>query len=201
MIAGEGQIQPLEPEAEMPAADTLADTATLIADRSQALVDFYRNHHTTLVRFVTAQTGSFDDAQEVVQEAYVRTLAMERPGTIRFLAGYLWRIAMNLAINRRKQQADRARLWREAPRPLAEDEPSTDRLVEGQEHLAIIERAVQELPPKCREAFVLHVLRGLKFEEVGRVMGISERMAYKHVGRALEYLQSCLDGAETRSAR
>jgi RNA polymerase sigma factor (sigma-70 family) len=201
VIASDGQTQPLEAEAETPAADTLAEAPAVIPDRSQALVDFYRNHHATLVRFVTVQTGSFDDAQEVVQEAYVRTLAMERPGTIRFLAGYLWRIAMNLAINRKKQQADRARLWREAPRPLAEDEPSTDRLVEGQERLALIERALRELPPKCREAFVLHVLRGLKFEEVGRVMGISERMAYKHVGRALEHLQSCLDGADTRGAR
>jgi RNA polymerase sigma-70 factor (ECF subfamily) len=171
-------------------------------DHSQALAEMFRSHHTAQVRFIAARMGSVEDAQEIVQEAYVRTLAMERPGTIRFLPGYLWRIAMNLAINHRKQQADRARLWRAAPRPVAEHEPSIDRLVEGQERLAIMERALTKLPPKCREAFVLHVLRGLKFDEVGRVMGISERMAYKHVGRALEYLHSCLDGDdETRSVR
>lgn len=169
---------------------------------SQALVDFYQNHHTTLVRFVTAQTGSFDDARELVQEAYVRALALERPGTIKFLAGYLWRVAMNLAINHRKQQAERARLWCAAPRSLIEEESSAERTVEARERLAIMERALKKLPPKCLEAFVLHVLRGLKFDEVGRVMGISERMAYKHVARALEYLQSCLDADdEARSAQ
>jgi RNA polymerase sigma factor (sigma-70 family) len=170
-------------------------------DHSRAVAEMFRSHHTAQVRFVAARVGSVEDAQEIVQEAYVRTLAMERPGTIRFLPGYLWRIAMNLAINHRKQQADRGRLRHAAPRQFTEDEPSADRLVEGQERLAIVERALKKLPPKCREAFVLHVLRGLKFHEVSRVMGISERMAYKHVGRALEYLQLCLDGDdEPRSA-
>jgi RNA polymerase sigma-70 factor (ECF subfamily) len=173
-----------------------------MSNHSQALAEMFRSHHTAQVRFIAARMGSVEDAQEIVQEAYARTLAMERPRTIRFLPGYLWRIAMNLAINQRKQQADRARLWRSTPPSVAKDEPSAERLVEGQERLAIMERALEKLPPKCREAFVLHVLRGLKFEEVGRVMGISERMAYKHVGRALEYLQSCLDGdGDTRSAR
>jgi len=171
-------------------------------DHAQALAEMFRAHHAAQVRFIAVRTGSVEDAKEIVQEAYVRTLAMERPGTIRFLPGYLWRIATNLAINHRKQQADRARLWRAAPLSVTEDEPSAERRIEGQERLAIIERALMRLPPKCREAFVLHVLRGLKFDEVGRVMAISERMAYKHVGRALEYLQSCLDGDdETRSAR
>jgi RNA polymerase sigma-70 factor (ECF subfamily) len=162
----------------------------------------FHTHHAAQVRFIAVRTGSVEDAKEIVQEAYARTLAVERPGTIRFLPGYLWRIAMNLAINHRKQQADRTRLRHAVPRPVTEDEPSPDRLVEGEERLAIVERALKKLPPKCREAFVLHVLRGLKFDEVSRVMGISERMAYKHVGRALEYLQSCLDDDdETRSAR
>lgn len=178
------------------------DTAAPLQGGSQALIDFYRNHHTTLVRFVTVQTGSFDDAQELVQEAYVRTLVMERPGTIRFFAGYLWRIAMNLAINHKKQRAERARLWRDAPRSFIEEEPSAERTAEARERLAILERALGKLPPKCLEAFVLHVLSGLKFDEVGRAMGISERMAYKHVARALEYLQFSLDVAdEPRSAR
>ena len=62
--------------------------------------------------------------------------------------------------------------------------------------------AIGELPRRCLEAFVLHVLKGLTFDEVGREMGISDRMAKKHVARALEYLQTCLDAAnETRSAR
>ena len=63
-------------------------------------------------------------------------------------------------------------------------------------------RAIGELPARCLEAFVLHIENGMTFAQVGRELGISDRMAKKHLARALEYLQSCAAAAEeTRGAR
>jgi RNA polymerase sigma factor (sigma-70 family) len=154
------------------------------------------------VRFLTVRTGSVEDAKEIVQEAYAKMLALDRPGTISFLAGYLWRIAVNLAIDRRRQRALHERFRRSALLPVEKQEASAESRADARERLAIVERAIGNLPARCLEAFVLHVLRGLTFDEVGREMAISGRMAKKHVARALEYLQTCLDAAnETRRAR
>jgi len=167
-------------------------------DHPQALAEISRNHHAALVRFLTLRTGSSEDAKEIVQEAYAKMLALDRPGTVSFLAGYLWRIAVNLAIDRKREQALRERFSRAIASPSDKREFSAERVVEARERLAIVERAIGELPPRCLEAFTLHVLNGLKFEEVGREMQISGRMAKKHVARALEYLQACLDDADDR---
>jgi RNA polymerase sigma-70 factor (ECF subfamily) len=171
-------------------------------DRSQALTEIFRNHHAALVRFLAVRTGSTEDAKEIVQEAYARVLALDRPGTISVLAGYLWRIAVNLAVDRRRQRTLRER-FSSAVRASAErQEFSAESMCEARERLAIVERALGELPPKCIEAFVLHVLRGLKFDDVGREMGTSGEMARKHVARSLEYLQTRLDAADgMRSVR
>jgi len=149
---------------------------------------------------LTLRTGSREDAKEILQEAYAKLLALDRPGTISFLAAYLWRIAVNLATDRRREQAHHERFRRAALPRMEKQEFSSESVADARERLAIVERAIGELPARCMEAFVLHVLRDLTFQQVGREMGISDRMAKKHVARALEYLQACLDAAnETKS--
>ena len=186
----------LEPALELPGPTGVADTSAGKPDRSHALAEVFRNHHAALVRFVAVRTGSAEDAKEIVQEAYARVLALHRPGTISLLAGYLWRTAVNLATDRGRERALRQRFSSAARASGEREEFSAESTCEARERLAIVERAIGELPPRCLQAFVLHVLNGLKFGEVGREMGISERMATKHVARALEYLQSCLDAAD-----
>jgi RNA polymerase sigma-70 factor (ECF subfamily) len=170
-------------------------------EQSEALAEISRNHYAALVRFLSVRTGSVEDAEEIVQEAFAKMLALDRPGTISFLASYVWRVAVNLAIDRRRQRALRERYTR-SQLPVETREFSAESTVEARERLAIVERAIGNLPARCLEAFILHVLNGLTFDEVGREMGISGRMAQKHLARALEYLQSCLDSADgTRGAR
>jgi RNA polymerase sigma factor (sigma-70 family) len=164
--------------------------------RSLALAEIARNHHAALVRFLALRTGSTEDAKEIVQEAYAKVLALDRPGTISLLVGYLWRVAANLAIDRGRQRTARGRA-EVALSPVGESVPSTESVVELRERLAIVERAISELPPRCHQAFLLRIVEGRRFAQVGREMGITERMAKLHVARAMEYLQLCVAAAET----
>jgi RNA polymerase sigma factor (sigma-70 family) len=164
---------------------------------SPALADLARNHHEALVRFLTLRTGSREDAQEVAQEAYAKLLALDRRDTISFLAGYLWRIAANLAVDhkRRRELSDRFNVQAaQAPDTL---EASSESVVDAHQRLVVIQRALGELPPRCLQAFILRVINGLKFQQVGREMGVSDRMAKAYVARALEYLQDSLDAADS----
>lgn len=177
------------------------DAAAAHEGRAQALADIARNHHAALVRFLMARTGSKEEAREVAQEAYARLLALDTQGPISFLAGYLWRVAANLAIDGKRRRAVRDRFADVEGLDGEGIEPSAERVVEARQRLAIVERALDELPPRCLEAFRLRVLNGLRFEEVGREMRISDRMAKTYVARALQYLQSCLDAADTPGSR
>lgn len=196
MSAGDGGAKRQEAGPVLPiVTDGVSDASPSRAAHSAALAEISRTSHAALVRFLTVRTGSVEDAKEIVQEAYAKMLALERPGTITVVAGYLWRVAVNLAIDRKRHHVLHER-FRRAAIPRAETQDfSAESVVEARERLAIVERGIGELPPRCLEAFVLHVLKGLTFDEVGREMGISDRMAKKHVARALEHLQTCLDSA------
>jgi len=187
-----------EPLADAPGRSEPAGGSSAAAQgQSATLAEIARNHHSALVRFLALRTGSAEDAKEIVQEAYAKVLALDRPDTVSFQLGYLWRIAANLAIDRKRQRMARARLASLALQPTDRCSPSTESVVESRERLAIVQKAIAQLPPRCREAFLLRIVEGQRFARVGREMGISERMAKVHVARAMEYLQDSLDSAES----
>lgn len=178
-----------------------ASASELPGERSQELADIARNHHDALVRFLTVRMGSKEEAKDIAQEAYAKLLALDRPGPISFLAGYLWRIATNLAIDRGRQRGVRERFAGLVSRDDEGLSPSAEQVVEARQRLATVEQAIGELPPKCLEAFRLRVLNGLPFDQVGREMHMSDRMAKNYVARALEHLQSRLERADQPRSR
>lgn len=182
--------------------DTGGSSASDAASHSNALAEVARNHHSALLKFLEARTGSKEEAREVAQEAYAKMLSLDRPGTISFLEGYLWKIAGNLATDRRRQRAVRRRLDTVALFETERFERSPEVLVDTDQRIAMLQRAMDELTPRCLEAFILRVLNGLSFDEVGAQMRISARMAKMYVARALEHCQHCLNAAEgTRRRR
>jgi RNA polymerase sigma-70 factor (ECF subfamily) len=181
------------------AAEFPADTAGALerALRAQALADIARKHHGSLLRVLTQRTGSVEEAKEIAQEAYVKVLAVERRDGIASLDGYLWRSALNLVTDRARRRAVRerfSRAVRSEAEPLA---PSAETVVDARQRLEVIELAVGQLPPRCLDAFILRVVQGRPFDDVGREMGISARMAKVYVARALRSLRTRLEESDS----
>lgn len=188
----------------MSPGDPLADRECAPCDSSlareghtKALADLYRDHHRSLLRILTARTGSRDTAKEVLQEAYAKMLELDRPETVSFLKGYLWKLARNLATNRGSREATRARLDPVALLGREEFAPSPEAILCEQQRLELLERAIDKLSPKVLEAFILRVQHGLTFKQVGKRMNIGERMAQLHIAAALRHFHKYLTASET----
>jgi RNA polymerase sigma factor (sigma-70 family) len=167
---------------------------------TKALADLYREHQESLLRILSARTGSRDVAKEILQEALAKMLELDRrPKAASFLASYLWKIAHNLVVDRQRREATRTRLDPVWSRGREEFAASPEEVLHEQQCLTLMEQAIDKLPSevgtKCFEAFVLRVQHGLTFKEVGKRMDIGERMAQLYVARALEYCQNYLDAA------
>jgi RNA polymerase sigma-70 factor (ECF subfamily) len=181
-------------ESDLP--DSSPGSQVTTEERAATLGEIARHHHSSLVRFLALRTGSAEDAKEIVQEAYAKVLALDRPQPFSLRVGFLWKIAANLAIDRKRQRAAQSRLASIALAPVCACGPSTETVVEQRERLAIVQKAIAQLPPRCRQAFLLRIVEGQRFSFVSREMGITERMAKVHVARAMEYLHACVSAAE-----
>lgn len=161
-------------------------------------VDFaklFREHNAALLRFTAAKLGSEQEAREVAQEAYVRLLQLDRPETIGYLRAFLFKTASNLAMDRLRARRRSPVFHTSADADVAAFDLSPERHCAGEQMVAVLKTALDELPAKCREIFVLHRVEGFSRAEIAIRTGLGERMVRLYMARALEHLRRRVDEA------
>jgi RNA polymerase sigma-70 factor (ECF subfamily) len=181
---------------ELQAANAINEPAGLVA--------VYDQHCGDLLRFLRARTRDPAEAEDVVQELWLRLRDL-RPGPISNARAYLYQMANNLVLDRaraRRRRGIRDHSWTEqsyalAPGPDGEiqtvDPGQTPeaQLVEAEEQRAL-ESAIAELPEGARRAFCLHKIDGLSHAEVAVRLGISRSGVEKHIAVAMKNLRRLL---------
>jgi RNA polymerase sigma factor (sigma-70 family) len=187
----------------MSPAGTLASPAEPADDRNaqqegHAHIDhLFREHNEALIRFLSARLGSYQDAREVAQEAYVRLLSLDRPGAANFLRALLYKTAANLAIDRLRHQrlvTSHQRASSTSPDLFASP---ADEVPAALDDIRILSRALRELPPACRSAFLMSRVESLDSSQIAIRLGVTDRAVRKYIARALVFLQLRLQAAHT----
>ena len=156
----------------------------------------FREHNETLVRFLRGRLPSDVDAREAAQEAYVRLLQLDEPAQPSFLRAYLFKVAANVATDLLRRRATRKVGDQAEAGSREQTAPATqERALQAREQLELVEKALLELPPRCREAFRLSREEGSSSAEIAAHLGVSDRMVRQYLVRALEHIQLRLQNA------
>lgn len=144
-----------------------------------------------LVRYITSLVGSTDDARDIAQEALIRLWQhhnrLEPTGSIR---SYLYQTARNLAINDIRSRALHSRL--EQREALDRNCTEAPRDLESAELRAAVRRAIDSLPARRREAFLLAHIENMTHREVAEIMDISPQTVANQISAALSHLRTLL---------
>jgi RNA polymerase sigma factor (sigma-70 family) len=155
----------------------------------------FREHNVALLRFISAKIGSEQDAREIAQQAYVHLLQLNRPAAVSFLRAFLFKTAGNLAIDRLRQRRRRSYVSAMPDLDFAGFELTPERQLAGEQAVAVVGAAIAKLPPKCRQAFILHRLHELPVDQIAERMGIGACMVRRYISRALEFVCQALEAA------
>jgi RNA polymerase sigma factor (sigma-70 family) len=119
--------------------------------------------------------GDHDDADDVAQETFVK--AYEALGNFRAeskLYTWLYRIMANTVIQKSRKSKTRKTVGLEDVIELKEsDELTPDAAMVRRETTKIIEEAVEVLPPKQRQVFMMRFYDELPYEEIAKIVGTS----------------------------
>jgi RNA polymerase sigma-70 factor (ECF subfamily) len=120
---------------------------------------------TRLVGQLYAMTGDLTEAQDVVQEAFVKAWQRRRElSMVGAPEAWLRTVAWRLAVSRWRSTRRTATAWRDRPVPGPAPEPSAD-------HTALVD-ALRRIPEAQRVAIVLHHLCDLSVEDVADETGV-----------------------------
>ena len=174
-------------------------TYTTIDDRN--FEEIYLKYFPRLLRFAREYVLFEEDAENIIQDVF--TTLWERREDLKIhisLASYLFILIKNRCIDhlRRKKYADTGKKQMqesfayEQQMKLYSLEALDHTLISDSDVEQIIARAVDSLPPKCREIFVLNKIDGKKYREIADKLHISVSTVENQMSIALRKLRKQL---------
>jgi RNA polymerase sigma-70 factor, ECF subfamily len=156
-----------------------------------ALAAEFDRHRSRLIGIAYRLTGRLHDAEDAVQEAWLRLAGLDAAARadIRELGGWLTTVVGRICLDRMRSASARREQyvgpWLPEPIVTAVDEQDPLDIVVGREDMRMAAlRVLHELPPDQRLAFVLHDGFEVPFAEIADVLGCTVAAARQHASRA-----------------
>ena len=155
------------------------------AGETQYFGMLYQKHHARLYGLCYRFTGNREDAEEQLQEVFMRVLAKidQFAGQASF-ATWVWRLAINHLINFSKKTKLESEVLVETGGRRSKPELTL-----------MLEQAIKALPEGFRNVFILHDRVGLAHDEIADVLGCSASTSRSQLFRARLALRKMLQPA------
>ncbi|MDQ1153390.1 RNA polymerase sigma factor [Brevundimonas sp. SORGH_AS_0993] len=156
-----------------------------------AFADLTRRLRRPLLQFFRRRAGSPMDAEEMVQDLFVRLLRRADLFSLENVDGYVFEAAANVARDRGRYDQARGHGRHVDIDDLAapSDAPSAEQVLDGKQQLKRMLAALQALPPRARTIVILRRLENLTYPQIAQRLGISVSAVEKHMVRAMAALK------------
>ncbi len=157
------------------------------------IAGLYSEYGDALHRFLTRKLPS-NDASDLLHDTFVRVLCLADGYELHSPRPFLFRVARNLMLDHHK--AGYSKMF-EFDAGGDVEQRSADNItpeisVYAQQRLTVLQQAIDELPPRCRQVFLLHKFEHQSHAAIAEMLGISINMVEKHVIRALAHCRQRL---------
>jgi RNA polymerase sigma factor (sigma-70 family) len=155
---------------------TAAPQTAATAEQTRWFTEEVQPHESDLRRYLRRQFPRVADVDDVVQESFLRLLRARNSGRIACARAYLFTTARHLAC----EVFRKLRIYEQKPVTdasvlrVVEDGADVVEKVSSAQEIVLLFEAIERLPSRCREVFVLRKLHGLSQREIASKLGISE---------------------------
>ncbi len=142
----------------------------------------------SLTRFIKRYVRREGDAEDVLQEAFMRTYAANQKTNIEYPKTYMYKTAKNLAIRENTKMSTRLTEYIEdyGGPMLSSSEPTAFDELSVKEDQQLLKRAIEALPPQCQRVTILRLLLGMPLKKIAAQLEISLSTTEKHISKGLE---------------
>lgn len=157
-----------------------------------AFTELYSTHLAGLYRYTRLFTTSPEEAEEIVQEVFVRI--WERRGLLPQLVSfkaYAYQTAKNLLIDHWRQQKRQLTHWKQFQLESTASDLADTALIYQQDY-QLAQQAIAQLPPKRKQIFLLRTEQELSLDEIAQQLAISKPVVKKQLYAATAFVKAYL---------
>jgi len=140
--------------------------------------------YTTLLPGIRRKTQCQHQAKDILHDGFLRFALTTSPHRTQEPHAYLRTIVQNLILENYRKE----RYFAEYQQQIDLEEPltfSAEHLADIKQRLELVTQIIQDLPPKCRQVFVMYRIEGFAQKEIAAQLNISLNMVERHLIRAL----------------
>jgi len=175
-------------------------TDTFMIITKEAFAQVYNDYFNIMCRFLNYYTHDVHAIEEVVQEVFVKLWTDHQGKKINFIKTYLYNSSRNCMLNYLRTQENRMLILEKWAQIEMEKKSATD-CIDRDEFLLLLQAAVDSLPEKCKEIYILSREEELTYNEIARVKNLSVKTVEAQMGIALrrirEYIMDHSDETAT----
>ena len=160
-----------------------------VIDNGQ-LSEFAREYRPALMRYFRMRAPQAADVDDLVQDVFTRLALRKQGDAIQQPEAYLLRSAGNVWRDHLRRQKTHARDAHDEYRDEqhSSEESGPDHVLQGMQTIEVLLRALNELPARTRQVFVLCRVEGMRQRAVARRLGVSASAIEKHMMKAIALL-------------
>lgn len=171
------------------------------AGDTAAFTELFHYYNARLFPFVRRMVRSEAVAEEIVQEVFFRLwVNRDRVALLEQPQAWLFRVASNLSMTHLRNAVNAAAKHAGAYRTTGTTAPDVLDALDGKELEALVEAAVQKLPPKRQQVFRLSRQGGLSHQEIAERLSISSNTVKDHLVIALKFIREYISEQSGYSA-
>lgn len=172
-------------------------------NKKQLLEDLFNEHSAALRAFLSGRTGNQAEAEDLLQEAFVRLARIENlversDKKIGNIKSFLFTTANNLATDSERRRAVRRKYQENEGKQLNKMvfEITPEVSLTAHYELKIIKNAILELPPTWAKAFTLSRFKYMSYKEVAEEMQVSAKTVEKYINKSLVRLRNVIEESD-----
>lgn len=160
----------------------------------KSFIGLFIENYDALIERVRWRLKNLQHVDDVVQDTFLKLQSIPQEREIDNPRSYIFRIADNLAMDRLRKDKLETRFFTDDDGEQSRDAtPSPEIQTDYRQRLERLSRIIDTLPPRQRQAFVLHKFEGLSHAEVARTMDISTSAVEKLIMKALLACRTQMD--------
>ncbi|SEO05378.1 RNA polymerase sigma-70 factor, ECF subfamily [bacterium A37T11] len=136
---------------------------------------------------------SRDAAQDILQDTFIKVWEVRATidPELSFVS-FLYKIATNLASNAFRKEFRESRMRTGVQHSSTEGYSHVEEQLFRKEAQELLKQALDQLPPRQRQVFVMHKLEGKSYKEIGEELGITDSAINLHIQRAGKKLEAII---------
>lgn len=149
-------------------------------------MDWLTAHVRRLERLLRRRGTTREDAEDLIQEVFLRVLIYcEEGNEVREPEAFMVRAALNLSANLHEREHRELYVAKPVDELNVVDASCIpDEVVAAEQCLRSLQRALDALEPRTREAYYMHRVQGLTYAQIAKHFKISVSAVEKHIARA-----------------